>query len=71
MGKRIQAIGQRLMISNRHQSVRKGFLFFMSNFLLFAGIVFAVEIALIFLGIGNVFLPWTRQALEVVNKFLF
>jgi hypothetical protein len=71
MGRLIQTIGQRIMISNRHNSVRKGVIFLVSNLLLFAGLVFAVEIALILLGIGNVFLPWTRQALEVVNKFLF
>ena len=59
------------MISNRSKSVRKGFILFLTNLLLFAGLVFTIEIALILLGIGNIFLPWTRQALEVLNKFLF
>jgi hypothetical protein len=71
MGKLFLALGHRLVISNKSKSVRKGFLLFCTNCLLFAGLVFTVEIALILLGIGNIFLPWTRQALEVLNKFLF
>lgn len=71
MGKLILAIGQRLVISNKNKSVRKGFVLFLTNLLLFSGLVFTVEIALILLGIGNIFLPWTRQALEVLNRFLF
>jgi hypothetical protein len=64
-------LGQKILISNRHNSVRKGFVLFMSNFILFAGILFAVEIAVILLGIGNIFLPWTRQALDLLNRVLF
>lgn len=71
MGRFFFGIGQRLVISNRHNSVRKGFIFFMTNLLLFAALVFAVEIALILLGIGNIFLPWTRQALNFLNSLLF
>ena len=71
MSRFILGIGQRLVISNRHKSVRKGIIFFFTNLLLFAGLVFAVEIALILLGIGNIFLPWTRQALVFLNTLLF
>ena len=71
MGRLLLEIGQRLMISNRSNSVRKSVIIFFTNFLLLAGLLFTVEIALILLGIGNVFLPWTRQALEVLNRFLF
>jgi len=41
------------------------------NLFLLAGLIFAVEIALILLGIGNIFLPWTRQMLEIINQFFF
>ena len=71
MSRSILGIGQRLVISNRHKSVRRGIIFFMTNILLFAALVFAVEIALILLGIGNIFLPWTRQALNFMNAILF
>ena len=43
----------------------------MTNILLFTALVFAVEIALILLGIANIFLPWTRQALNFLNAILF
>jgi len=65
------SFGQKIVLSRRHNSVRKGFVFFVTNFFLFAGILFAVEIALILLGIGNIFLPWTRQALDILNRLLF
>jgi hypothetical protein len=32
--------------------------------------VFAIEIVLIFLGISNVFLPWTHQILNFLNRLL-
>ena len=64
-------IGQRLLVSSRHHSMRRGFVFILTNLLLLAGLVFAVEIALILLGIGNVFLPWTRQALDFLNRLVF
>lgn len=64
-------LSHKIIISNRHNSVRRGFVLFMTNFFLFAGILFAVEIAVILLGIGNVFLPWTRQALDILNRVLF
>ena len=71
MGRFFFGIGQRILISNRHQSVRKGFIFFITNLMLFVAIVFAVEIALILLGMGNIFIPWTRQALNLLNSWLF
>ena len=71
MARNLLEIGQRLIISNRHSSVRRGFVLLMANLFLLAGLVFAVEIALILLGIGNIFLPWTRQALDFLNKLVF
>ncbi len=71
MSRFLSGIGQRLVISNRHKSVRRSLIFLTTNLLVFAALVFAVEIALILLGIGNIFLPWTRQALNALNTFLF
>jgi hypothetical protein len=71
MARNLLEIGQRLIISNRRSSVRHGFVLIMANLFLLAGLVFAVEIALILLGIGNIFLPWTRQALDFLNRLVF
>ncbi len=71
MGRIILEFGQRLFISNRSNSVRHGFILLLTNLMLFAGLLFAVEIVLILLGIGNIFLPWTRQALDFLNKLVF
>jgi hypothetical protein len=71
MSRFLFGIGQRLVISNRHKSVRGSLIFLTTNLMVFAALVFAVEIALILLGIGNIFLPWTRQALNALNTFLF
>lgn len=59
------------MISNRHRTVRQGVILLLSNLLLVAGFIFAIEIVLILLGIGNIILPWTRQALLFINKMVF
>ena len=71
MARNLLEIGQWLIISNRHSSVRRGFVLLMANLFLLAGLIFAVEIALILLGVGNIFLPWTRQALDFLNKLVF
>jgi hypothetical protein len=71
MARNLLEIGQRLIISNRRSSVRRGFVLIMANLFLLAGLVFAVEIALILLGIGNIILPWTRQALDFLNRLVF
>ena len=71
MGRNLLEIGQRIIISNRHSSIRRGFLLIMGNLFLLAGLLFAVEIALILLGIGNIILPWTRQSLDFLNRLVF
>ena len=71
MGRRLMLLGQKLIINNQQNSVRKGFVFFLTNFLLFTGILFIVEIALILLGVANVVLPWTQQALSLINRIVF
>jgi hypothetical protein len=64
-------IGGRIFMHQQHRSVRQWVLVLCGNLLLFAGLVFVVEIVLIFLGMGNVFLPWTHQVLDFLNKLLF
>lgn len=64
-------IGQRIFISSRHRTVRHGVMLAIGNLFLFAGLLFAAEIALILLGVGNIFLPWTGHALELINRIVF
>jgi hypothetical protein len=64
-------IGNRLVFSKRHNMVRKGMLGLFANLLLISGIVFGFEIILIFLGIGDIFLPLTSSACALLTKVFF
>lgn len=56
-------LGRRLMVSNRHRSVRKGVILFFTYLLLFAAIVFMIEIVFILFGVGDTFVPWFHKLL--------
>ena len=60
MSKFFLHVGGLLFFNKRHQSVRRSVIFVLTNFLLIAGIIFSLEIILIFLGVGNIFIPMTR-----------
>jgi hypothetical protein len=64
-------MGHFLVFSKRHKSIRGSIVFLFANFLLLASIVFVVEIILIFLGMGNVFLPLTRAVSDFLSKLVF
>jgi hypothetical protein len=65
MSKFFLRIGGLVFFNKRHQSVRSSIIFLLTNFLLLAGAVFTIEIILIFLGVGNIFLPMTRMTHSV------
>jgi hypothetical protein len=67
MGKLLMLIGQRLMISDKHRTVRQSFIFVLVNMLLFGGIVFILEVILIVLGVGGVFIPWSHTAISYLR----
>jgi hypothetical protein len=71
MSKFILKLGHFLVFSKRHKSIRGGIVFLFANFLLLASIVFIVEIILIFLGMGNVYLPLTRAVSDFLSKLVF
>lgn len=71
MGKLLLHIGQRLMISRRNRSVRQSIILLFTNILLLAGIIFTFEIALILLGVGNIFLPWTTKTMQMLHNLFF
>lgn len=63
--------GHFLVFSKKHKSIRGGIVFLFANFLLLAGIVFIVEIILIFLGMGNIFFPLTRTVSDFLSRLVF
>lgn len=64
-------LGKRLMISNKNRSVRQGVIYLFTNLLLLSGIVFTLEIVLILLGIGDIFIPLTQRALGFLSGLVF
>ena len=71
MDREHSGVAERIFMNQGHRSIRQWVVFVTCNLLLFAGLIFAVEVVLIFLGMGNVFLPWTHQVLNFLNKLLF
>jgi hypothetical protein len=60
-----------LIFSRRHKGVRSGVILLFSNLLLIAGLIFTLEVALIVLGMSDLFLPLTRAAQTFLNGFVF
>ncbi len=71
MAKNFLEISRHVYVGSRHGIIRQVFVLIMANLFLLAGLVFALEIALILMGVGNIFLPWTREAIDYLNKLLF
>jgi hypothetical protein len=57
------------MISNRHRSVRNGFILFFTYLLLLAAVVFTIEIIFIFFGVGDIFFPWIHKFFALFQHF--
>jgi hypothetical protein len=66
----IAGIVDRLFFSRRHKSLRGSVVFIIANLLLVASIIFFLEIILIFLGIGNFYLPLTRGIADLLAKLV-
>jgi len=54
----------RIFVSNRHKSVRKGIIHFLTYLLLFAALILILELVLILFGVGDIFLPWIYKGLS-------
>ncbi len=67
----ILRLGGRLVFSRRHQCVRRSVVFLIANALVVAGVVFAVELLVILLGLENVFLPLTSDTLSFLTRLFF
>lgn len=71
MARFLSHIGGMLFLNKRHKSVRTSIIFLLTNFLVLSGIVFTMEIILIFLGVGNVFVPMTSTVWDFLTKLVF
>jgi hypothetical protein len=67
----ILRLGSRLFVSRRHQCIRRSVIFLVSNALVIAGVVFTVELLLIFLGLENIFLPLTHNTLSFLFRLFY
>jgi hypothetical protein len=64
-------LGEILFFTGKHKSVRGGILFLFANLLLFASLIFIVEIVLIFSGMDNFFIPLTHTISDFLSKLVF
>ncbi|HMD68314.1 MAG TPA: hypothetical protein VKF42_05485, partial [Chitinivibrionales bacterium] len=64
-------LGGVLFLNKHRKSVRSSVILLLTNLLLVAGIIFTVEIVLIFLGIGNVFVPMTSATWDFLTKLVY
>ncbi len=71
MARFIVNLGKLLMISRRQRRVRKSLVLLYTNILVLIGIIFGLEIVLIFLGVENITLPIPFLTSDLVTKLLF
>ncbi|MBD3422737.1 MAG: hypothetical protein GF398_21700 [Chitinivibrionales bacterium] len=71
MSEYIIRLSKNLVISRRHKNVRQGVLVLLSNLLIGAAALFALNITLIFLGVGDVFLPLTSEFQHLLARLAF
>lgn len=68
MAELILRLGSRLVFSRRNQCVRRSVVLVLANAFVVAGVLFAAELAVILLGLENVFLPLTGDALAFLTR---
>ena len=71
MGNPLLYFSSRLFFSRRHRSLRGSIVFITANLLMLASIIFFVEIIVIFLGLGNFYIPFTHGFSELLSKIVF
>jgi hypothetical protein len=71
MGKLLAQIGSVLVLSRRHRSVRTGFIGICTNLFIASAIIFSLEVVLIMLGAGDIFIPLTNTARSFISKLVF
>jgi hypothetical protein len=71
MGELLVRLGHRLIVSRRHQCIRRCVVFLVSNALLIGGVVFTLELLVICMGLDDIFLPLTRDTLSFLSRIFF
>lgn len=71
MAKFFLHVGGAFLFNRRLKRVRNSIIFLFANFLLLASFVFTIEIILIFLSMGNVFVPMTSAVGDFLTKLVF
>lgn len=71
MTKLFKKFGNVLVISRRHRHVRKSVIFLFTNLLVLAGLIFTLEIVLIFLGVGDIILPFQFFNGDFIKGLIF
>ena len=60
-----------LLFNRQQKTVRGSIIMIVTNLLVVAAVLFSVEIILIFLGVGDIFLPLTYAMRDTLAKALF
>jgi hypothetical protein len=68
MGRMLARLGDFIVFSRHRQGLRRGVVFLVTNSLLIAGCVFAVEVLVILLGVKNVYLPLNHASLSFLTR---
>jgi hypothetical protein len=63
--------GKFLFFNPRQRRLRHGAVLLVTNLFAFSGLIFTAELVLIFLGVGDVELPLTRSARDIITNLFF
>jgi hypothetical protein len=68
MAELILRLGNRLMVSRRKKCVRGSLLWLFSHLMVSAAVVFLIELIVILLGLGDVFLPLKHETFALLSR---
>ncbi|MBD3391615.1 MAG: hypothetical protein GF418_06160 [Chitinivibrionales bacterium] len=71
MARLFYGVGRFLFVSRSRKNVRRGLVGLLTNLLVLAGVVFGLEIVLILLGTGDVFLPIAASTRDFFAAIVF
>lgn len=71
MGRLLKQLGSFIIFPRGNSCVRSSIIAIAVNLLLLAGLIFTIEIILVVLGIGDVFLPLTKNAWSFLKDLIF
>jgi hypothetical protein len=60
-------IGRRIIISKKRQTVRGSVIFLLTHLLFFMGLIFSIELALVFIGMNDIYIPITGKIMGLLR----